>query len=117
MTQIQQRVETLLNGKQYLVIDSSKRVTGTAEDFIINLPNILTNVKSVQPRYAIMTNSVYNVTGVNNVFAITRTGVDVVIGISAGSYTIEELIDELNTVWNPTNIEFTYDAKTLKVTI
>ena len=64
-----------------------------------------------------MTNSVYNVTGVNNVFAITRAGIDLAIGIPAGSYTIEELIDELNTAWNASNVEFTYDSKTLKVTI
>lgn len=51
-----------------------------------------------------MTNSVYNVTGVNNVFSITRAGVELSIGISAGSYTIEELIDELNNVWNASNL-------------
>jgi len=93
------------------------RSSGTAEDFIYNLPNIITGVSTITPIYCIITNSVYNITAVTNVFGIIRSGVNINLGIPVGTYTINQLITALDLLWNPLDIDFYYDPNTLKVTI
>lgn len=114
---IQERVEQLVNGKTYLIIDSAKRTSGTAENFTYTLPTLIKNVKSVRPVYTIISNCVYNITNTNNIFSVTRGGLTVSLGIPAGTYTIEQLITTLNGVWLPEDIQFAYDSGTLKVSV
>ena len=66
MSNVVKRVNTLLNGKSYIIIDSSYRVSGTAESFLFMLPDLISNVKSVKPIYTIMSNNVYNITQLSN---------------------------------------------------
>ena len=56
----------VINGHQYLYIDSSLRVSGSAENFVFNLPYLITNIKSIQPIYTIFPNNIYTVSAVNN---------------------------------------------------
>ena len=114
---VQQRVEQLISGKSHVVIDSARRSSGVAENFTFTLPTLLRNVKSVRPLYAIISNCVYNVTNTNNIFSINRGGPIVSLGIPAGTYNINQLIDTLNGAWEVENIQFAYDSGTLKVTV
>ena len=72
---MQQEITSLLLGKQYLIIDSSKRESGKPEDFVIRFPSIINNIKSVKPVYTIMTNNVYNITAVNNTITYEINGI------------------------------------------
>jgi hypothetical protein len=103
---MQQRVEQLINGKSYLLIDSAKRQSGTPEQFVFALPNLLSGVKSIRPVYCIISNTTYNVSAVSNVFAIDRSGITTSQGIPVGTYTVNSLISALNTLWNPVDIDF-----------
>lgn len=117
MSSIDLQVNSILNGKQTIVIDSSKRSAGTSENFTYTLPNIIKNVKNVRPVEIILSNKLYNITGATNLLEIRRAGSDIAIGIPAGNYDINELIDTLNQVWNGQNITFIYTPATLKVRI
>lgn len=114
---MQQRIEQLINNKTYLLIDSSKRTSGTAEQFLYTLPDLVTGVKSIRPVYCILSNSAYNIGSQQNTFSIDRSGLTLTQAIPVGTYSEANLIDALNLIWNPLNIDFSYDPNTLKVTI
>ena len=107
----------MINNKTYLIIDSAKRQSGTAENFLYTLPNLVTGVKSIRPVYCIISNSAYNVGSVTNTFSIIRSGITLTLGITSGTYNITSLISALNVIWNPLRIDFGYDPATLKVSI
>lgn len=67
-----EKVSIKLTGKAYIVVDSSKRVSGTAENFIFTLPTLYQNVKSIKPVYIIISNNIYNITAVTNLLTIIR---------------------------------------------
>jgi len=114
---VQARVEQLISGKTHIVVDSAKRTSGVAENFVFTLPTLLRNVKSVRPVYTIISNCVYNITNTNNIFSINRGGLIISLGIPAGTYNIGQLIITLNSVWLPEDIQFAYDSGTLKVSV
>ena len=114
---MQQRIEVLVNNKSYILIDSSKRQSGVAEQFTYNLPNLITGVKSIRPVYCIISNSAYNIGALTNTFSIDRSGITLTQALTTGTYNTTTLMSQLNTLWNPLNITFLYDPSTLKVTI
>ncbi len=96
----------MINNKTYLLIDSSKRTSGTAESFLYTLPNLVTGVKSIRPVYCIISNSAYNVGSQTNIFSIVRSGVTLSQAIPVGTYNTTTLINALNLIWNPQDIDF-----------
>ena len=65
----------------------------------------------------IVSNSAYNVGSLTNTFSIVRSGITITQAIPVGTYNTTTLFDQLNTIWNPLNIDFLYDPNTLQVTI
>lgn len=84
---------------------------------MFTLPYLIRNVRSVRPVYTIISNCVYNVTNTNNIFSINRGGLILSLGIPPGTYNIDQLVDTLNGVWLPENLQFAYDSGTLKVSV
>lgn len=54
-------VDQYLTGKQFVIIDSSRRIEGSAEAFTVDLGRVYQNVRSITPLYMIFTNNIYNV--------------------------------------------------------
>jgi hypothetical protein len=117
MSSIDIQVNAILNRKQTVVVDSSRRTSGASENFTFTLPEIIKNVKNIRPVEVIMSNKLYNITGQTNLLEIYRDGVNIAIAIPSGNYDIDSLMLALNTIWNPQNISFTYTPATLKVRV
>jgi hypothetical protein len=66
----------IINGYQYIVVDSSLRQSGTAENFVYELPYLITNIKSIQPVYTIFPNNIYTVSSLNNKLDMNISGID-----------------------------------------
>ena len=47
----------------------------------------------------IISNNIYNISSYSNLLSIIRSGNVITIGIPPGTYTINELISELNDAW------------------
>ena len=78
---------------------------------------MITNVKSIIPVETIFPNNLYTISPVNNALNLVVAGIDRLIEITPGIYNITDLLIALNASGVIFNISFSYDPKTLKITI
>lgn len=105
---------------QDILIDSRDRNSGSSENFKLNLPFSLTNVKTIELLSVMIPNTLYNITSANNKFKFSENGTTFNDTFNAGSYDINTLVSEIQLTLNALGTNtytVSFDSTTLKLKI
>lgn len=108
-----------MNSVKYLLVESSKRISGSAQDYTIQIPAVqhATRVSLIS---ASIPNTLYNITTSNNTIYWTRAGAKTTT-ISPGAYSVSALVVALAAAMeaadNTETYNVSYSATTMKITI
>ena len=102
-----------------LLIQSKDRISGTASDFIIQVPS-MTKVREVNLVSASIPNTIYNITAANNTIYWNAGSGPLSATISPGAYSVTLLTVALTTAMtaaNPNEYSVSYNYTTMKISI
>lgn len=103
-----------------LLIQSKDRLSGTHNNFTVKLPNPYSNVRAIKLLSAFIPNTVYNITSSNNTFIFNEGGSNLTATLTAGAYSVFDLVTELETKLDAAGANtytVSYSAVTFKLTI
>lgn len=102
-----------------LLVHSQDRISGTSTNFVLELPESITNIRQVKLAQANIPNTLYNIiTGTNDIMRWNHAGA-FTYTIPAGAYTISNLLSDIQTGMNAAdanNYVLSYSSTTFKVT-